>query len=75
LKDGKIKTSFHGEAAVGPILELSAHLTDLGVKQGDVLQFFVELFANRQSVDRAPRETTIDLTVPSPDFEQIMWQV
>jgi hypothetical protein len=29
----------------------------------------------RQSRDRAPREGTINLTCPSANFEQIMWNV
>ena len=29
---------------------------------------------NGQSLDRAPREGAIELTVPPPDFERIMWQ-
>jgi alpha-amylase/alpha-mannosidase (GH57 family) len=64
-----------GEAAVGQIVELSVTLTALGVVPGSVLKFFVELFSHGQSADRAPRETTLELTVPPPDFEQIMWQV
>ena len=39
------------------------------------MQFFVELLQDGQSRDRAPREGTIALTRPSPDFEQIMWDV
>ena len=64
-----------GEAALGPIFELSVTLTALGVEPGSVLKFFVEAFSHGQSTDRAPRETTLELTVPPPDFEQIMWQV
>ena len=75
LKDGKRQSGFHGESAVGQILELGASLTGLGVKPEDTLQFFVEVFSKGQSVDRTPRETTLTLTVPSPDFEMRMWQV
>jgi hypothetical protein len=35
----------------------------------------VELLEGKQSVDRAPREGTIALLAPSPDFELIMWDV
>ena len=75
FKDGKPLMACGCEAAVGQVLELSASFTDLGVQSGDTVQFFVEAFGNGQSVDRAPRETTIDLIVPPADFEQIMWQV
>lgn len=64
-----------GEAALGQIFELGATLTALGVEPGRVLKFFVEVFSHGQSTDRAPRETALELTVPPPDFEQIMWQV
>jgi hypothetical protein len=39
------------------------------------IQFFVELLQGGQSRERAPREGTINLTCPSPHFEQIMWDV
>jgi len=35
----------------------------------------VELIQDGQSRDRAPREGTIALACPSPDFERIMWDV
>ncbi len=47
----------------------------LGVEVDQPLQFFVELLRDGQSHDRAPREGAIVLTRPSPDFEQIMWDV
>ena len=62
-------------AAVGQIFELSVTLAALGVKPGSVLKFFAEAFSKGQSSDRAPRETTIELIVPPPDFEQILGQV
>lgn len=77
FKDGEELTASGCEAAVGQVFELAASHNDLGVRSGDTIQFFVEAFGNTngQSVDRAPRETTIDLIVPPADFEQIMWQV
>jgi hypothetical protein len=75
FKDGEKLTAHGCEAAVGQVFELAASLTALGVQSGDTVQFFVEAFGNGQSIDRAPRETTIDLIVPPADFEQIMWQV
>ncbi|MFM9965708.1 MAG: hypothetical protein ACKV2Q_31375 [Planctomycetaceae bacterium] len=50
-------------------------MSALGVQAGSVLKFFVEVFANGHSTDRVPRETTIELTVPPPDCEHVMWQV
>lgn len=64
-----------GEAAIGQVFELGILLSVLDVQPGSVLKFFVELFALGQSCDRAPREMTLELTVPPPDFEHILWQV
>jgi alpha-amylase/alpha-mannosidase (GH57 family) len=61
--------------AVGQILELSVPMSLLGVKAGDPLQFFVEILRDGSSLDRVPREGTIELSVPVPDFERILWQV
>jgi hypothetical protein len=57
------------------IFELAVPFARLGVKVDQPVHFFVELLAGSQSRDRAPREGTINLTCPSPDFEQIMWDV
>jgi hypothetical protein len=60
---------------VDRIFELAVPFERLGVRADQPLQFFVELLDGRRSRDRAPREGTINLLVPSPDFEQIMWDV
>ena len=57
------------------ILELAVPFALLLVKPHQPVQFFVELRQGTQSRDRAPREGAIHLTCPSPDFEQIMWDV
>jgi alpha-amylase/alpha-mannosidase (GH57 family) len=62
-------------AGVDQIVEASVPFQTLGVKVGKPIQFYVELLQGAQSRDRAPREGTIHLTCPSPDFEHIMWDV
>ena len=57
------------------ILELALPFELLLIKSDEPIQFFVELLQGTQSRDRAPREGTIHLTCPSPDFEQVMWDV
>jgi alpha-amylase/alpha-mannosidase (GH57 family) len=66
-----------GDIAVGidRIFELAIPFERLGVKVDQPVQFFVELLEGKQGCDRAPREGTINLLVPSADFEQIMWDV
>ncbi len=57
------------------IVELAVPFELLQVKVDEPIHFFVELLENKQSRDRAPREGTIQVTCPSPDFEQMMWDV
>jgi hypothetical protein len=56
-------------------VELSIPFERLGVTVDQPIHFFCELLEGQQSRDRAPREGTINLTCPSPHFEQIMWDV
>ncbi len=63
------------EAAVDRVLELAMPLTLLGLKPGDSVKFFVELVAGTLSLERAPEEGLIDLTVPAPEFDLMHWQV
>jgi alpha-amylase/alpha-mannosidase (GH57 family) len=62
------------EVGIAQIFEMSLSFADLKVNVGDSIQFFVEAISQKRSVDRAPHEGLIDLVVPSPDFELIMWQ-
>jgi len=57
------------------IAELGVPFARLGLSVGQPIHFFVEVLEARQSRDRAPRDETINLTCPSPDFERIMWNV
>jgi alpha-amylase/alpha-mannosidase (GH57 family) len=57
------------------VLELALPFKLLLVKPDQPLEFFIELLQGTQSRDRAPREGVIHLTCPTPDFEQIMWDV
>jgi alpha-amylase/alpha-mannosidase (GH57 family) len=63
------------EVGIDLIAELSVPFDRLGLKVDQPLQFYVELLESGQSRDRAPREGTVQLTCPSPDFERIMWDV
>lgn len=63
------------EAAVEQIVELRVPFARLGVAVDEPIHFYVELLEGEQSRDRAPREGTVNLTCPSPHFEQMMWDV
>jgi alpha-amylase/alpha-mannosidase (GH57 family) len=60
--------------AVDHILELTVRFADLGLRPEDHVHLFIEALADKQSLDRAPREGALELTVPSADYERIMWQ-
>lgn len=63
------------EVAIDRILELAVPFERLGLKPHDPVRFYVEILQGETSLDRAPREGIFELVVPTPDFEQIMWQV
>ncbi len=62
------------DVAIDQILELTVRFADLKVKADEPIHMFLEAKSKKQSVDRAPQEGSLELTVPSPDFELIMWQ-
>lgn len=74
-RDGKVVAKANPEAAVEHILEIALPFASLGREPTSHLHFYVEALTKQQSFDRAPHEGAIELTVPSPDFELIMWQV
>jgi hypothetical protein len=63
------------QVATGSVLELAVSFARLDLSRGDPIRFYVELLNQDSSLDRAPREGILELTVPSRDFERIMWQV
>ena len=75
LREGRPIEAPGLEVAVDQIAELAVPFDQLGVAVDGPIQFFVELLHENQSRDRAPREGTVVLSRPSPDFEQIMWDV
>ncbi len=75
LREGRVAAADGVRLAVDQIVELAVPFALLGVHANQGIQFYVELQENKQSRDRAPREGTVYLTCPSPDFEQIMWDV
>jgi hypothetical protein len=62
------------KVAVAQILELTVCFADLGLEPEAPIHLFVEIVAEGQSVDRAPREGALEMRVPGPDYEKIMWQ-
>jgi alpha-amylase/alpha-mannosidase (GH57 family) len=75
LREGMPLETTGVAAAVGQLAEVAIPFECLGLKPHQAFQFFVELREGSQSRDRAPREGAICLNCPSPEFEQIMWDV
>jgi hypothetical protein len=63
------------DVAINKLLEIGVLVEDLKLKAGDRVSFFLDCLSKNRSIDRAPQEGLIELTVPSPDFELFMWQV
>ncbi len=62
------------DVATAEIFELAVPWRLLGLATGDPLEFFVEALAIEQTIERVPRDGVIETTVPSPNFELMMWQ-
>ena len=62
------------EAAAGTILEIAIPWRSLAAAPGAAVQFVAELSMKEQSIERVPHEGAIETSVPSPDFELMMWQ-
>jgi alpha-amylase/alpha-mannosidase (GH57 family) len=65
---------FDALAAVDEVLEMAITFETLNVEPDNALHFAIDIIRGGHSLDRAPSEGAIELTVPTADFEQIMWQ-
>ena len=74
-RDGAVMAGGHAEAAADQLFELAVTFRSLARKTDEPVHFYVELLKDQQSVERIPHEGAIETTVPSPDYELIMWQV
>ena len=63
------------EAAADLILELAIPFSSLGAATDDPLNFYIELLEGDQAIERIPREGAIETSVPSSEYELIMWHV
>ena len=73
-QDDKAVAKASVDVAAGPVCELSLRLSDIGIRPHDPVHFAVEALAKKNSLDRAPREGSIELRCPTADFELVMWQ-
>lgn len=72
--DGEWKEiSCGAEAAVGDILEARVPFKCIGANPGDEINFFVTLNKDSMEMERCPWRGFIAFTVPTKDFEAMMW--
>lgn len=61
--------------ALNKIMELSCNFGDLHLFPGMDVEFFLEFIIEGKSIQRIPLRTVFCFSVPTKDFERIMWQV
>jgi len=74
LKNGEEVAGAQVRVAVGQIVELTVRFADLALTVDAPVHLYIEILAEGQSVDRAPREGALEMRMPGPDYERIMWQ-
>ena len=61
------------DIAVQDILEIAIPFGDIGAKEKDELNLFISASKDGEEIERCPWRGYISITVPTPDFEAIMW--
>jgi alpha-amylase/alpha-mannosidase (GH57 family) len=62
------------EVAADLLFEMSVPFRGLTLKTDERVDFYIEIIKGNESVERIPYEGAIESSVPSPDYELIMWQ-
>lgn len=73
-KDGswsEIKDIF--DIAVQDIMEIAVKFKDINAKENDEINLYISIMKNGEEIERCPWRGYISLTVPTPDFEAMMW--
>jgi hypothetical protein len=61
------------DVAVQDIFEIGIPFSDLNAKEKEEINFFVSILQNDEEIERHPWRGYISITVPTPDFEAMMW--
>ncbi|HAM53490.1 MAG TPA: glycoside hydrolase [Nitrospiraceae bacterium] len=61
------------DAAVGDIFECGVAFQDIHAKEHDELNLFISLQRGDEEIERCPWRGYITVTVPTPDFDAMMW--
>ena len=74
-KDYKYEGKDFYSISFGKIMELSCAFAGLDFFPGIEVEFFIELVKDTETIQRMPLRTVFCFSVPSKDFERMMWQV
>ena len=61
------------DVAIRDIFEIGILFSDLRAKQKDEINLFISIRKGSEEIERCPWRGHIRLTVPTPDFEAMMW--
>ena len=75
-KDGDVwrKTREITDFAIQDIFEIKIPFNMVHAHEGDEINIFICVIKNGEEVERCPWRGFISITVPTPDFEAMMWQ-
>ena len=75
-KDGDVwrKTKEITDFAIQDIFEIKIPFNMVHAHEGDEINIFICVIKNGEEVERCPWRGFISFTVPTPDFEAMMWQ-
>jgi alpha-amylase/alpha-mannosidase (GH57 family) len=60
-------------AAANDIFEIEIPFADIDAKVGDEIHLNIDIMRNGEGIERCPWRGHITITVPSPEYETIMW--
>ena len=61
------------DVAVQDIFEIGIPFSDLNAGEKEEINFFISIMNNDEEIERHPWRGYISVTVPTPDFEAMMW--
>jgi len=61
------------DVAIQDIFEIAIPFNDLRAKEKDEINISISIMKNSEEIERCPWRGHITLTVPTPDFEAMMW--
>ncbi len=72
--DGQwIKIKDVTDIAIQDIFEIGIPFSDLNAKEKDEIDFLISIIKEGEEIERHPWRGYISVTVPTPDFEAMMW--